>query len=112
MILKHFLHILDDNKLRPISLSVTKLEWSISKVYNYFSRSPNRQTKLKNWQRCLEQPKVRFKRLFDIRWSCIRDSIKPIIENIQPSNPNQFCLQWDIYHGRFSFRLSSVVYCT
>ncbi|CAF1919155.1 unnamed protein product [Rotaria magnacalcarata] len=86
----------DDNKLGPISPSVSKLESSISKIYNYFSRSSSRQAKLKNWQRFLEQQELRFKRLFDIRWSCIRDSIRPIIENIQPGSQALFIVLEEI----------------
>ncbi|CAF3076933.1 unnamed protein product, partial [Rotaria sp. Silwood2] len=86
----------DDNKIGPISPSVSKLESSISKIYNYFSRSSSCQTKLKNWHRFFEQPELRFKRLFDIRWSCIRDSIKPIIENIQPNSQALFIVLEEI----------------
>lgn len=32
----------------------------------------------------MESPELKFKRIFDIRWSSIRDCIKPIIINIQP----------------------------
>ncbi|CAF4854280.1 unnamed protein product, partial [Rotaria sp. Silwood1] len=86
----------DDNKLGPISPSISKLESCISKIYNYFSRSSSRQTKLKNWQRFLEKPELQFKRLFDISWSCIRDSIKPIIENIQPNSQAFFIVLEEI----------------
>ncbi|CAF1116382.1 unnamed protein product, partial [Rotaria magnacalcarata] len=56
----------DDNKLGPISSSVSKLESSISKIYNYFSRSSSRQTRLKNWQRFLEQPELQFTPIDDL----------------------------------------------
>ena len=29
-------------------------------------------------------PELKFKRIFDIRWSSIRDCIKPIVANVQP----------------------------
>ncbi|CAF3876870.1 unnamed protein product [Rotaria sp. Silwood1] len=51
----------DDNKLGPISPSISKLESCISKIYNYFSRSSSRQAKLTNWQRFLEKPELQFK---------------------------------------------------
>ncbi|CAF5025507.1 unnamed protein product, partial [Rotaria socialis] len=64
--------------------SVVKLEKIISKIYTYFNKSANRQFKFKSWQNFMEIVELKFKRIFEIRWSSIRDSIKPIIANIQP----------------------------
>lgn len=101
----------DDNKMGPINPSVAKLESAISKIYNYFSHSSSRQTKLKNWQRFIEQPELHFKRLFDIRWSSIRDSIRPIIENIQPGKLLHIHFQLEVCCLTFFLRFPSIVYC-
>ena len=63
---------------------VEKLESTISDIHTYFSRSSGRQFNLKSWQEFMEIPQMKFKRIFDIRWSSIRGCIKPIIDNIQP----------------------------
>ncbi|CAF2991799.1 unnamed protein product [Rotaria sp. Silwood2] len=76
----------ESNKQPVLAESVVKLEETISKIYNYFNTSPGRQFKLKLWQNFLEIPELKFKRIFDIRWSSIRDCIKPIIVNIQPGS--------------------------
>lgn len=43
---------------------------------------------LNTWQNSLKIPELKFKRLFQIRWTSIRDSIKPIMLNITAS---KFC---------------------
>jgi hypothetical protein len=64
---------------------VSSLEATIGKIYNYFGKSPNRQAKLKDWQSFLDMPELKFKRIYDIRWSSIQGCIRPIIQNVQPS---------------------------
>jgi len=64
--------------------SIGNLEGNIGKIYNYFGNSSKRQHRLKSWQNFLESPDLKFKRIFDIRWSSVRGCIKPIIENIEP----------------------------
>ncbi|CAF0838331.1 unnamed protein product [Rotaria sordida] len=65
---------------------ISKLEGIIGKIYQYFGSSATRTFKLKCWQNLLEIPELKFKRLFQIRWTAIRDSIKPIMLNITPEN--------------------------
>jgi hypothetical protein len=64
---------------------ISKLESTMGRIYQYFGASANRTYKLKSWQNLLDVPELRFKRLFSIRWTSIRDSIKPLILNITPS---------------------------
>ncbi|CAF3501980.1 unnamed protein product [Rotaria sp. Silwood1] len=83
-----------NNKIPVLSESIMKVESVISKIYNYFNKSCPRQLKLKNWQNFTEMPELKFKRIFDIRWSSIRDCIRPIIVNVQPGSQALFaCLQ-------------------
>lgn len=65
-------------------LLISKLEGTIGKIYLYFGSSANRTSKLKYWQNLLDIPELKFKRLFHIRWTAIRDSTKPIMLNITP----------------------------
>ena len=74
----------DEQKARKRDL-ISKLECIIGKIYQYFNASANRTIKLKCWQNLLDLPELKFKRLFSIRWTAIRDSIKPIILNLTPS---------------------------
>ena len=73
-----------DDKAKKRDL-ILKLENIIGKIYQYFGSSATRTFKLKSWQNLLEIPELKFKRLFHIRWTAIRDSVKPIILNIKPS---------------------------
>ena len=73
-----------DNPISILSSSIIKLESTIGKIYSYFGKSCNRRSKLKSWQNFLEMPELKFKRIFDIRCSSIRDCIKPIVANVQP----------------------------
>lgn len=63
---------------------ISNMETVIGKIYNYFGRSCTRQQSLKDWQNFLDMPQLKFKRIYDIRWSSIQDCLKPIIKNIQP----------------------------
>ncbi|CAF3165477.1 unnamed protein product [Rotaria sp. Silwood2] len=73
---------------------IEKLESTIGEIHNYFGRSAGRQFKLKTWQAFMEMPELKFKRIFDIRWSSIRGCIKPIIDNVQPGSQALLtCLQ-------------------
>ena len=73
-----------DNPIPTLSSSIIKLESTIGKIYNYFGKSCNRQSRLKKWQNFLEMSELKFKKIFDIRQSSIRDCIKPIVANVQP----------------------------
>jgi hypothetical protein len=75
---------LDDDKAKKRDL-ISKLESTIGKIYQYFGASATRTFKLKSWQDLLKIPELKFKKLFHIRWTSIRDSIKPIVLNITPS---------------------------
>ncbi|CAF4981731.1 unnamed protein product, partial [Rotaria sp. Silwood1] len=58
---------------KPVIIAaVSKLETTIGKIYNYFGRSSTRQQMLKEWQNFLDMPELKFKRIYDIRWSSIR----------------------------------------
>ncbi|CAF4511470.1 unnamed protein product, partial [Rotaria socialis] len=74
------------NEQPVLADSVVKLEKIISKIYTYFNKSANRQFKFKSWQNFMEIAELKVKRIFEIRWSSIRDCIKPIIANIQPGS--------------------------
>ena len=63
---------------------VGDFETVIGKIYGYFSRSTIRQRKLKEWHHFLDMPEIKFKRIFEIRWSSIRDCVRPIMINIKP----------------------------
>ena len=63
---------------------ILNFETTIGKLFNYFSRSNTRQYQLKQWQNYLDLPEMKFKRLFDIRWSSMQGCIDPIIVNVQP----------------------------
>jgi hypothetical protein len=78
-----FLIILDDGKMviRPL---IADFENQIGKIYTYFNRSSIRQHRLKQWCDFLAMPELKFKRIFDIRWSSIRDCLRPIVINIKP----------------------------
>ena len=60
------------------------MEASIGKIHSYFGRSCTRQQSLRDWQNLLDMPELKFKRIFDIRWSSIKDCLKPIIMNVEP----------------------------
>ncbi|CAF4458620.1 unnamed protein product [Rotaria socialis] len=60
-----------DQKIKKRDL-ISKLENTMGKIYQYFGS------------------KLKFKRLFHIRWSSTRDSIKPIMFNITPTNQALF----------------------
>ncbi|CAF2059013.1 unnamed protein product [Rotaria magnacalcarata] len=77
---------LDDDgkiKIRPF---IANFENLLGKIYSFFSRSTCRQHKLKQWYNFLTMPELKFKKLFDIRWLSIRDSLKPIMNNMKPGN--------------------------
>ncbi|CAF1376387.1 unnamed protein product [Adineta ricciae] len=74
-----------DDKAKKRDL-ILHLENIIGKIYQYFGSSATRTAKLKSWQNLLEIPELKFKRLFHIRWTSIRDSIKPIVLNVTPTN--------------------------
>ncbi len=63
---------------------IEKLESTIGEIHKYFSRSAERQFQLKSWQTFMEIPVLKFKRIFDIRWSSIKSCIEPIIHNVEP----------------------------
>ncbi len=63
---------------------VAQFESNLGHIYNFFSRSAVRLSKLKHWQHFLDLPELKFKHLFDIRWSSIRGCLKPIISNTEP----------------------------
>ncbi|CAF4770529.1 unnamed protein product [Rotaria socialis] len=65
---------------------ICKLEGILGKMYQHFASSTTRTFKLKCWQNLLEIPELKFKRLFQIRWTAIRNSIKPIMLDIVPGN--------------------------
>ncbi|CAF1446317.1 unnamed protein product [Rotaria sordida] len=65
---------------------IENLESTIGEIHNYFGRSAGRQFKLKSSQAFMEIPELKFKRIFDIRWSSIRGCIKPIIDNVPPGS--------------------------
>jgi hypothetical protein len=103
----YFIAVFIIDKQKPtLSNSIVTLESTIGKIYNYFGNSCNRQSKLKNWQHFLDMPELKFKRIFDIRWSSIRDCIKPIIVNVQPGT---LCLMYLIYitFTKFFFHVES-----
>ncbi|CAF1608473.1 unnamed protein product, partial [Didymodactylos carnosus] len=72
-----------DRKLKTRA-ELANFEHIIGRIHNYFNRSVTRQQKLKKWQNYLDLPELKFKRLFDIRWSSVRGCMKPIIENTKP----------------------------
>ncbi|CAM4903492.1 unnamed protein product [Rotaria socialis] len=77
---------LDDDgkiKIRPF---IANFENLLGKIYSFFSRSTSRQHKLKQWYNFLTMPELKFKKLFDIRWLSIRDSLKSIMNNMKPGN--------------------------
>ena len=72
---------------RPVvDETILNLETIISRIYGHFSRSSTRLFKLKQWQNHLDLPEMKFKKLFDIRWSTIQDCIRPIVVNVQPGS--------------------------
>ena len=77
------LSFIEDGKMKTRPF-VAKFENVIGRIYNYFNRSVKRQYKLKQWYNYLTMPELKFKRLFDIRWSSIRDCLKPIMNNVSP----------------------------
>ncbi|CAF2091660.1 unnamed protein product [Rotaria magnacalcarata] len=88
------------NGIPVLSESIVGLETTISKIYNYFGKSCTRQFKLKSWQNYLELPELKFKRIFNIRWSSIRNCIKPIVVNVQPGSQALFgCLEEAMLDG-------------
>lgn len=70
------------------------MEAIIGKIYSYFGRSCTRQQSLRNWQNFLNTPEVKFKRIFDIRWSSIKDCLKPIVMNVEPGKSR---VKWFLY---------------
>jgi hypothetical protein len=65
---------------------IANFENLIGRIYSYFGRSTIRQRKLKEWHNFLAMPEIKFKRVFEIRWSSIRDCLKPIMINVKPGN--------------------------
>jgi hypothetical protein len=76
---------ISDESTTTYSDSILNFESKMSQIYIYFGRSTSRSWKLKCWQEFLGMPELKFKRIFSIRWSSIRDCIKPILVNTQPS---------------------------
>jgi hypothetical protein len=103
-----FNFLFKEKQIPVLSESVAKLESVIGKVYNYFNRSSKRQFKFKLWQNMLECDELKFKRIFDIRWSSIRDCIKPIFINVQPGlhRSNSFMIR---IKTLIRFRFSSFI---
>ena len=88
--------------------SIAKVESTIGQIYKYFNKSWARQSKLKNWQSFLEVPELKIKRIFTMRWSSVRNCIKPIVLNIQPGlhlRNTKFRASLKIS----SFRISSII---
>lgn len=79
----HMCFTVGDGKMETRSF-VGNFENVIGKIYSYFSRSTIRQRKLKEWHNFLDMPEIKFKRLFEIRWSSIRNCLKPILINVTP----------------------------
>ncbi|CAF3948313.1 unnamed protein product, partial [Rotaria sp. Silwood1] len=76
-----------DNNEKPKKRDlISKLENVIGRIYQYFGSSATRTSKLKCWQNLLEIIELKFKKLFNICCTAIRDSIKPIMFNITPTN--------------------------
>ncbi|CAF1648070.1 unnamed protein product [Adineta ricciae] len=69
---------------------VAQFESNLGQIYNFFSRSASRLSTLKYWQNFLDLPELKFKHLFDIRWSSIRGCLKPIISNTEPGHQALF----------------------
>ncbi|CAF3918967.1 unnamed protein product [Rotaria sp. Silwood1] len=76
----------DPNSPPAVDETILNLEAIISRIYGYFSRSSTRLFKLKQWQNYLDLPEMKFKKLFEIRWSTIQDCIRPIIINVLPGS--------------------------
>ncbi|CAF4473165.1 unnamed protein product [Rotaria socialis] len=94
-----------DNEEKPRKRElICKLEGILGKIYQHFGSSATRTFKLKCWQNFLEIPELKFKRLFQIRWTAIRDSIKPIMLNIVPGNQ---ALLATLQESKFDKRLTN-----
>ncbi|CAF2551925.1 unnamed protein product [Rotaria sp. Silwood2] len=89
----------DDKKAKKRDL-IAKLENIIGRIYQYFGSSATRTFKLKCWQNLLDVPELKFKKLFSIRWTAIRDSIKPIMFNITPTNQALLATLQEIKFGK------------
>ncbi|CAF4257995.1 unnamed protein product [Rotaria sp. Silwood2] len=74
------------NSPPAVDETILNLETIISRIYGHFSRSSTRLFKLKQWQNYLDLPEIKFKKLFEIRWSTIQDCIRPIIINVLPGS--------------------------
>ncbi|CAF1015489.1 unnamed protein product [Rotaria sordida] len=68
---------------------VAQFESNLGQIYNFF-HSACRLSMLKHWQNFLDLPELKFKYLFDIRWSSIRGCLIPIISNIEPGHQALF----------------------
>lgn len=73
---------------------IVNMERVMSNIYNYFGRSSHRRQCLKDWQNFLDMPQLMFKSIYAIRWSSIKDSIRPIFINIQPGKQNKTIVSW------------------
>ena len=95
--------ILDDGKMvtRPL---IADFENQIGKIYTYFNRSSIRQNRLKQWCDFLAMPELKFKRIFDIRWSSIRDCLRPIMINIKPGQGVYLALKKPLIHNHGLFQ--------
>ncbi|CAF2551965.1 unnamed protein product [Rotaria sp. Silwood2] len=73
---------------------------SIVEFINILLQAQIERLKLKCWQNLLDIPELNFKRLFNIRWTAIRDSIKPIMFNIAPTNQALLATLQEIKFGK------------
>ncbi|CAF4448296.1 unnamed protein product [Rotaria sp. Silwood2] len=73
---------------------------SIVELINILLQVQIERLKLKCWQNLLDIPELNFKRLFNIRWTAIRDSIKPIMFNIAPTNQALLATLQEIKFGK------------
>ena len=78
----------------------------MTQIYQFFGKSCTRTQKLKDWQDFFAAPELKFKRIFTIRWSTIRDCIRPIIVNTRSGN---FSSCFRKTYAKRSFRLESPV---
>ncbi|CAF0982909.1 unnamed protein product [Rotaria sp. Silwood1] len=90
----------DDHEKAKKRDLIAKLESIIGRIYQYFGSSATRTFKLKCWQNLLDIPELKFKKLFSIRWTAIRDSIKPIMFNITPTNQDLLPTLQEIKFGK------------
>ena len=60
------------------------LQGILSTVYTFVQLSPNRMTRFKEMAAVLDLEVVRFKRLYEIRWLSLGNSIVALIRNYEP----------------------------